>query len=489
MPSVLSEEPLSLTQEIDLLAFGQRLKHLRRQRGLTLSDLGERVGRAPSQLSLLENGKREPKLSLLKSLAAALGVPVEELLRRQAPNRRAQLEIALEEAQRDPIYTSLGLAKLKVSARVPNDVLEHILGLYDELKARQAKGTATPEEARAANAELRRKQREAGNYFEDIERAAAEALLAVGYRSGALSQSTIQALVAYYGFTVHSAPDLPRSARSVTDLRNHRIYLKHEQLGMHTPRTVLLQTIGHIALGHHKPRDFADFLRQRVEANYFAAAVLVPEAAAAPFLQEAKRDRALSVEDLRDVFAVSYEMAAHRFTNLATHHLDLVCHFVRNDAGGIIYKAYENDGIIFPADEQGAIEGQRLCQQWSGRQVFRSPDRYSVYHQYSDGPTGTHFCVAHVDPSHEKDFAITLGVPFRESRWFRGRETTRRTKSNCPNGDCCRRPPAELVQRWEGFAFPSARANSHVLAALPPGSFPGVDEVDVYAFLERHAAD
>jgi len=28
-----------------------------------------------------------------------------------------------------------------------------------------------------------------------------------------------------------------------------------------------------------------------------------------------------------------------------------------------------------------------------------------------------------------------------------------------------------------------------VLTVLPPGSFPGVDEADVYAFLERHAAE
>src|SRR5690606_23988766 len=209
MASLLGEEPLTLTHELDLIAFGQRLRHLRKQRGLTLADLGERVNRAPSQLSLLENGKREPKLSLLKSLAAALGVPVEELMRRQAPNRRAQLEIALEEAQRDPIYTGLGLPRLKVSARVPNDVLEHILALYEELKAREAKGTATPEEARAANAELRAGQREKGNYFAEIERAAAEALSAVGYRSGALSQSTVLALVTHFGYTVHTVQDLP----------------------------------------------------------------------------------------------------------------------------------------------------------------------------------------------------------------------------------------------------------------------------------------
>src|SRR5581483_1407618 len=107
MASLRTEEPLNLTSDVDLVTFGQRLRHLRRARGMTLSDLGERVGRAPSQLSLLENGRREPKLSLLQALAAALEVPVEELLRRQPPSRRAQLEIALEEAQRDPLYRSL----------------------------------------------------------------------------------------------------------------------------------------------------------------------------------------------------------------------------------------------------------------------------------------------------------------------------------------------------------------------------------------------
>jgi hypothetical protein len=36
------------------------------------------------------------------------------------------------------------------------------------------------------------------------------------------------------------------------------------------------------------------------------------------------------------------------------------------------------------------------------------------------------------------------------------------------------------------MAWPSARAHSHILSALPTGSFPGVDETDVYEFLERH---
>jgi len=472
---------------LDLGLFGQRLRYFRRARGLTLAELGERVGRAPSALSLLENGRREPKLSLIEALASALSVPADELMRKQPPSRRAQLEIALAEAQRDPALADLGLPPLRVGAKVPNDVLEHVLALHAELRRQRAKPTATPEEARAANADLRLMMSERGNYFAEIEAAAAKALAPAGYSGGALSQGMLLSVVSYHGFTVRYVQDLPRSARSVTDMRNRRIYLKQEPLGMHTPRAVLLQTLGHFVLGHSVPADFGEFLRQRVEANYFAAAVLVPEQAAARFLREAKDARDLAVEDLRDVFSVSYEMAAHRFTNLATHHLGIPCHFVKNDEGGIIYKAYENDGVVFPADPTGAIEGQRMCRQWSGRQVFTAADRFSPYFQYSDTPSGTYWCTALIDSGRERGFAITLGVPYEDSRWFRGRDTTIRMRSRCPDPACCQHPPAALAARWEGMVWPSARAHSHILLALPSGSFPGVDEADVYEFLDRHA--
>ena len=470
--------------------FGQRLRHARRAKGLTLADLGAKVGRTPSVLSLIENGKREPRLSLVEQLAAALGVPVAELLKKQPPNRRAQLEIALEQAQRDPSYAALGLPELRVGTRVPSEILEHLVALASELRAQRAKPTATPEEARAANAALRAWQRERDNYFAEIEQAAAGALDRAGYEGGALSQGMLNTVVTRHGFTVRFTSDLPRSVRSLTDLHAGRIYLKQEPVGGHTPRTVMLQALGHFLLGHGTPRDFADFLRQRVEANYFAAAMMIPERAVVPYLRAAKDRRDLAVEDLVDVYSVSYEMATHRVTNLITHHLGVPCHFVKNDASGIIYKAYENDGVIFPADSTGAIEGQRMCRQWSGRQVFAAAGRYSPYYQYSDTPAGTYFCVAQVDPgSADAGYAITLGVPFDHSRWFRGRESTIRTRSRCPDGDCCQRAPAALAERWEGMAWPSARAHSHVLSVLPSGAFPGVDDVEIFEFLDRHAGD
>ncbi len=472
---------------LDLATFGHRLRHHRRARSLTLGQLAARVGRPPSHLSLLENGKREPRLSLVQALATALDVRMSDLLQAQAPNRRAELEITIERAQRDPVYAELGLPYLKPGARVPNDVLEHVIALYEELRRRSVPETATPEEARRANAALRATMRERQNYFDEIEALAEETLSAVGYRgAGALPQRTLLDIAAHFGFTIDYVQDLPWSVRSVSDLRHGRVYLpQRDALDATDARTVVLQTLGHFALGHSDPKDFADFLRQRVEANYFAGAVLVPERLALPFLEQAKRDRDLSVTDLEDVFAVSYEMAAHRFTNLATRQLGIPVHFLRTDESGTIFKAYENDGLVLPADRHGAIEGQRVCRRWGARQVFRSSEKFSVHYQYTDTPAGSFWCVNRVEtgvPRH----AVTVGTPVADARWFRGRLTNRRSQSRCPDGACCGRPPADLAGRWDGFAWPSARGHSHVLAAMPAGTFPGVDTTDVYEFLDRH---
>src|SRR5215467_2110957 len=203
MTTFTSEDRTSLSDGgLDLGMFGQRLRHIRRARGLTLTELGERVGRAPSVLSLLENGRREPKLSLIEALASALSVSADELMRRQPPSRRAQLEVALAEAQRDPAYAGLGLPYLRPGPRVPSEVIEHLLALHEELRRQQAKPTATPEEARAANADLRAMMRERGNYFAEIEQAAARALEPVAYSGGALSQGMLLSVVSHNGFSV-----------------------------------------------------------------------------------------------------------------------------------------------------------------------------------------------------------------------------------------------------------------------------------------------
>lgn len=486
-PLFTYEEDMTNSSQLDLLTLGRRIRHARKAKGLTLGALAAAVDRAPSLLSQIENGKREPRLTLLQAIAAALDVTTSDLMDAEPPSKRAALEISLEHAQRSSLYTSLGLPELNVTAKLPTEVIESLVGLHDALERLMAKRAATPEEARRANAELRRQMRDRGNYFAEVEQVAAAISMAVGHSGGPLTERGVNELTSHLGLTLRRVADLPTATRSITDLRNRRIYLPAASRGTHDPRTIVLQTLGHFALEHKDPADYADFLRQRVEANYFAAALLMPERATVEYLQDAKAQKALAIEDLRDVFAVSYETAAHRFTNLATHHLGLPVHFMRVGEDGVVYKAYENDNVTFPTDVTGAIEGQIVCRYWAARAVFSAADRYATHYQYTDMDRGTYWCTTHVERTPEGEFAIDVGVPYAHSKWFQGRETTVRAKSECPDPSCCRRPPAGLARRWAEFAWPSARVHSHLLAALPPGTFPGVDDTDVYQFLDRHA--
>jgi hypothetical protein len=282
--------------------------------------------------------------------------------------------------------------------------------------------------------------------------------------------------------------DLPHSTRSVTDLANHRIYLPPASIpGGHGLRSMALQAMGHRLLGHERPASYAEFLWQRLEINYFAACCLMPLEATRSFLQTAKRERVLSVEDLRDAFGVTHEAAALRLTNLATEHLDMTVHFLRVSGDGALQKGYENDGLPLPADVTGSIEGQFVCKQWSARSAFTHTNRTTEFYQYTDTPAGTFWCATQTGATDAREFSITVGVPFAQAKWFRGRETANRAVSRCPDESCCRRAPDELSTRWEGQSWPVARTPTSLLAALPTGTFPGVDPTEVYEFLEAHA--
>jgi hypothetical protein len=194
--------------------------------------------------------------------------------------------------------------------------------------------------------------------------------------------------------------------------------------------------------------------------------------------------------ELRDTFAVSDEVAAHRFTNLATHDLGLRVHFLKVHQSGILHKAYENDGLPLPTDRVGAIEGQLGCRFWAARTVFSVSDLPNPYAQYLDTPVGTYWSSAQVrTSSRDGRFAISVGATMDDARWFAGRETTARRATRCPDEACCRRPPADLAESWRDAAFPTALSHASALAALPTGAFPGIDTTEVYAFLQRHATD
>lgn len=495
MPSSLANVGL------DALVFGQRLRHLRREAGLTLAELGARVGKPAPVLSQLENGHVEPRLSLINDLAAALDCEASDLLASGAPSRRAELEIALRRAQGDPRYRSLGLPDLKASARLDDDVLEQLVGLFDAYCAagehnatRGGGGERSGDKARDANARQRADMRERANYYADIEAVAREVLGAVGYAgTGPISERTLMDIAGHFGFSVTRVQDLPQSTRSITDMAGRVIYIgQRNDLPTRAARSVVLQTLGHFALGHEDTDDFASYVRQRVESNYFAGAILAPEVPAAAFLRQSKEQQDVSFEDLKEVFYISSEMAAHRLTNLATQHLGITLHFLRSDSEGVVWKAYENDDVPLPFDDDGTIEGQKLCREWGTRQAFLSEDRFALHYQWTETPRGAFWCVTDVEAERWPYHAITVGTTEDQAQFFRGSTTDRRTVSRCPDPTCCRTPTPAQRRRWDGAAWPSARDRSHVVSGLPVDGrgfdrWPGVDTTDVYEFLDHRA--
>ena len=168
------------------MLLGKRVRHYRTQAGLTLDALGERVGVVGSQLSLIENGKREPRLSLLQAIATELGIDPSELLRREAPDARSAMELELEQVQHSPAYLQLKLPHVRWPKTLSDEALESLIGLHRELARRSLAAAATPEEARRANTEIRLKMRERNNYLPEIERIAEDLMLGIGHNHACL---------------------------------------------------------------------------------------------------------------------------------------------------------------------------------------------------------------------------------------------------------------------------------------------------------------
>ena len=481
---------------MDSLVFGQRLKYYHKRNNYTLVQLGNIINKPAPYLSQLENGIMEPRVTLIRELASALDCTPSDLLDPEPPSRRAGLEIELRRLQDEPRNKQRKLPYLRPSSRMPDEILEHIIGLYSALEEDNSFTISNPNTpkniARNSNKDLRSEMSERNNYYQEIEKIAQSILSSLDYPgSGPVSERILMDVCDHFGFSVKRAENIPQTTRSITDQREKIIYIpQRNDLSTRASRSVVLQTLGHYALNHEVADDVGTYLRQRVESNYFAAAILAPEKPAVDFLQKAYESMDISIEDLQEIFYISYEMAGHRLTNLATEHLGLTLHFLRSDDEGVVWKAYENDGVPLPQGTDGTIEGEHLCRNWGTRQAFHTQDSLSLHYQYTDTPSGKYWCVTHVEADRVPYHAVTIGTTADQAKWFRGSDTKRFSTSHCPDKDCCNTPRPSVRQHWQGVAWPSARDRSNVSSGLPLPArsfsrFPGVDMVEVYEFLER----
>lgn len=58
------------------MMLGQKIRQKRQGKGLSLTDLAEKIGRTPSFLSQIERGLAEPSITSLRKISEALDVPI-----------------------------------------------------------------------------------------------------------------------------------------------------------------------------------------------------------------------------------------------------------------------------------------------------------------------------------------------------------------------------------------------------------------------------
>lgn len=66
--------------EIDIVSLGKRLRSIRKNRNMTLDELGEKTGLTPEFIGQIERGLKIGKLDSLVSIVNVLGVSIEDIL-------------------------------------------------------------------------------------------------------------------------------------------------------------------------------------------------------------------------------------------------------------------------------------------------------------------------------------------------------------------------------------------------------------------------
>ena len=425
----------------------------------------------------MENGKREPRLSLLTALAVRLGVPARRPARRRRrppggpPSRSNSTERSGSAAYADA-RTARGAPEQGHSS---DEALEAIVGLHRELARRASEAIATPEEARRANTDLREWMRDRDNHLPEIETLAEDQLRAVGHVTGALTHRSVSRMASDLGFELVHVDDLPHSARSVTDLANGRIYLPPASIpGGHGLRSMALQAMAHRVLGHDAPTSYAEFLRQRLEINYFAAACLMPRAPVGRLPQRGEERAATSPSRTSGTRSASPTRRPRCDSPTSRRRTSTSgCTSCGSPTTARSARATRTTGSGCRVDVTGSIEGQPVCRQWSARTAFTRTNRTTEYYQYTDTPEGTFFESTQTGTSASDEFSITVGVPFADAKWFRGRETARRERRAARTRAAAAVPPSDLAAQWAGQSWSSAKVHAHIVLAAAVRSVPG----------------
>ena len=357
------------------LYVGPSLRRLRRERGLTQSDMAADLEVSASYIALLERNHRPLTAELLVRLAKTYRIDMTLLAGDAGSDDRARLEAALK----DPIFADIDLPSLEIGDVATNfpGVSEAFLRLYTAYQENQLAladrgaedlaGDGRRPEAADPVAESRRFLAARRNCFPLLDDAAERLAQETSGQGGLVGR-----LKARHGLGVRRVPSRVMVG-SMRRLDWHRKeVLLDDELDNASQNFQLALQLSYLEMGEeidtalgrgHFANDGGERLTRRALAGYAAAAMLMPYSAFA----RAVEARHYDVEGLARQFGASFEQVAHRLTTLQKPGQERVpFFFIRVDEAGNVSKRL--DGAGFPFARHGGG-----CPLWNLHQAFRTP--------------------------------------------------------------------------------------------------------------------
>lgn len=369
---------------------GGRIKRLRRQRGLSQTQLADAVGISGSYLNLLEHNRRRITVPLLFKLAGLFGVEPGEL----AESDETQLTGDLMEMFGDDLFAESDLTNQDIRdlANAHPAAARAVLRLFDRFQSLKRADNATappPSGFHAATEAISDFLQENANHFPALEAAAERIRADIDNASDAFEPGLKSYLDNVFGVDWRLGALPPGLARRLDNGRTLVVsdtlpaesatFSAAHQLGLMAAEREIEAIIAASTL----PEGDAPILARNVLAAYFAAALIMPYE---DFLR-ACRDTRYDIDRIARRYRTSFEQVCHRMTTLQRPGASgIPLHLVRTDIAGNISKRFSLSGIHIPR-HSGA------CPRWNVYSAFLHPEQINV--QISQMPEGQrYFCIA-----------------------------------------------------------------------------------------------
>ena len=375
---------------------GPRLRRLRRDLGLTQTDMAADLEISAPYIALLERNQRPVTADMLLRLARTYKIDLADLAGDGGAESTARMQAALKE----PMFADIDIPPLEISDIAVSypGLAEAFLRLYTAYREEQLaladrkgpglKGTTSRAGKGGLDvsdpvAEVRRFLAARKNNFADLDDAAERIL-----QGPANSAWLTERLSSHHKLRVrHLPPEVMVGAVRRLD-RHRRELLFDDSLDTASLNFQLAQQLAYLEFGGEieaalKAGQFSSksgkLLAHRSLASYAAAALIMPYSAFA----KAAETRRYDLEALARQFATSFEQTAHRITTLQRPGAEKVPFFlIRVDPAGNISKLL--DGAGFPFAKHGGA-----CPLWSVHSVFRTPRQ--IVTQWLELPDGQRF--------------------------------------------------------------------------------------------------